>query len=63
MTAEFVEGTTLAELCRRGPLPAGQAIRAICEVLSGLEEAHALGIVHRGITAEHVMVRGRGRSS
>ncbi|HYW42820.1 MAG TPA: serine/threonine-protein kinase [Bryobacteraceae bacterium] len=60
MTAEFVEGTTLAELCRRSPMPPGQAIQAICDVLSGLEEAHALGIVHRGITAEHVMVTRDG---
>ena len=36
------------------------AIRVICDVLSGLEEAHALGIVHRGITAEHVMVTPEG---
>jgi serine/threonine-protein kinase len=28
MTAEFVEGTTLAEFCRRGPLSQVQAIRA-----------------------------------
>jgi len=61
MTAEFVEGTTLAELCRQGPMSSGEAIRAICDVLSGLEEAHALGIVHRGITAEHVMVTAEGK--
>ena len=61
MTAEFVEGTTLAELCRQGPLPSVEAIRAICDVLSGLEEAHALGIVHRSITAEHVMVAQDGQ--
>lgn len=60
MTAEFVEGTTLAELCQRGPLPSGQTIRVIGDVLSGLEEAHSLGIVHRGITAEHVMVTRDG---
>jgi len=60
MTMEFVEGTPLAELCRRGPLPPDQAIRAACDVLSGLEEAHALGIVHRGITAEHVIVTRDG---
>ena len=33
----------------------------ICDVLSGLEEAHALGIVHRSITAEHVMVAQDGQ--
>ena len=60
MTAEFVEGTTLAELCKRGPMSSADAIRAICDVLSGLEEAHALGIVHRSITAEHVMVTTKG---
>ena len=60
MTAEFVEGDTLAELCRSGPLLSSTAIRAIGEVLSGLEEAHALGIVHRGITAEHVRITPGG---
>ena len=60
MTAEFVEGTTLAELCRRGPLASAEAIRVICDMLLGLEEAHALGIVHRSITAEHVMVAQDG---
>jgi len=60
MTAEFVEGTTLAELCRPGPLLSSEAMRVTGDVLSGLEEAHALGIVHRGITAEHVMVTRDG---
>jgi serine/threonine-protein kinase len=60
MTAEFVEGATLAELCRSGPLLSTTAIRAIGDVLSGLEEAHALGIVHRGITAEHVRITPEG---
>jgi eukaryotic-like serine/threonine-protein kinase len=60
MTAEFIEGATVAELCRPGPLPSPEAMRVICKVLSGLEEAHALGIVHRGITAEHVVVTRDG---
>jgi serine/threonine-protein kinase len=60
MTAEFVEGTTLAKRCHEGPLPASEAVREICEVLSGLEEAHALGIVHRGITADCVMLTEDG---
>jgi serine/threonine protein kinase len=60
MRAEFVEGATLAELCRGGQLSSAEAIRAICAVLSGLEEAHALGIVHRSITAEHVVIARDG---
>jgi serine/threonine protein kinase len=60
MTAEFVEGTTLAELLSKGALPSSRAIQVICDVLSGLEEAHALGIVHRGITADHVTITRAG---
>src|SRR6185369_1774947 len=61
MTAEFVEGSSLAELCRQARLTSPETIRVICAVLSGLEEAHALGIVHRSITAEHVMVAADGQ--
>lgn len=60
MTSEFVEGSTLAELCQKGALPQEEAVRVVCGVLSGLEEAHALGIVHRGITAEHVTLTNSG---
>jgi serine/threonine protein kinase len=60
MTTEFVEGRTLADLCRNGPLPPGDGIVTIMGVLEGLEEAHALGIVHRGITADHVLVAADG---
>ena len=60
MTSEFVTGETLGDASRRGALPPTEAVRAICAVLSGLEEAHALGIVHRGITAEHVTLTAQG---
>lgn len=60
MTTDFADGPTLAELCRIGPLPQTDAVRTIIQVLDGLEEAHALGIVHRGITAEHVIVEAGG---
>ena len=60
MTTEFVEAPTLAEICRGDALPPGDAIGAIIQVLDGLEQAHALGIVHRGITAEHVKITRDG---
>jgi len=56
MTAEYLEGSTLTQVCTRGRMTSSETIRMICCVLSGLEEAHALGIVHRGITADHVIV-------
>ena len=60
MTTEFVEGRTLAEVCREGPLDQNYAIEVILHLLDGLEEAHALGIVHRGITADHVVFDENG---
>src|SRR5690349_8847634 len=60
MTTDYVEGTTLAELARAGALPPDEAVRVVQAILEGLEEAHALGIVHRGITAEHVIVAADG---
>src|SRR4051794_37261298 len=60
MTTDYVEGPTLAELCRERPLPVRDAIAAIVQVLDALEEAHALGIVHRGITADHVVAASGG---
>jgi serine/threonine-protein kinase len=60
MTTEFVEAPTIAELCRHVALPPRDATRAITQLLDGLEQAHALGIVHRGITAEHVTIARDG---
>jgi serine/threonine-protein kinase len=60
MTAEYVEGSTLTQLCAQGPFPIPEAVRIVSHVLSALEEAHALGIVHRAITADHVRVTASG---
>jgi serine/threonine-protein kinase len=60
MTTEFVDGATLAELFKQGPIPQDQAVLVVRDVLSGLEDAHSLGIVHRGITAEHAVITESG---
>lgn len=56
MTTDYVEGTTLAQRCSAGPLPPDEAAHIVIQVLSGLHDAHELGIVHRGITADHVIL-------
>ncbi len=56
MTADYVDGPSLAQRCSEAPLSPEEAVGAILQVLYGLEEAHALGIVHRGITADHVIL-------
>lgn len=60
MTTDYLEGPTVAQLCNAHPLPPERAAAIVIAVLRGLEEAHALGIVHRGISADHVIVASDG---
>ncbi len=57
---ELVDGPTLAELLRDGPLDVGLAIDYGRQVAAGLAAAHAAGIVHRDLKTENVMVLPSG---
>lgn len=47
---ELLRGLTLREeVQRRGPRPAAEAVELVLQVLAGLAEAHAVGIIHRDI--------------
>jgi tRNA A-37 threonylcarbamoyl transferase component Bud32 len=57
MVMEYVQGLTLAELLRRhGPFPILEAVEIVDQVLSALGTAHALGIVHRDIKPQNLML-------
>jgi serine/threonine-protein kinase len=57
---EYVDGRTLAETLRGGPLNAPEAIRIAREVAGALAAAHAAGILHRDIKPANVMVTAEG---
>jgi serine/threonine protein kinase len=58
MVWEFIDGVTLQEWMRRhGPLPAAQALDVARQVLAGLSEIHAQGIVHRDLSPDNILVR------
>jgi len=57
---EFVQGTSLREVMRRGPLPSAEALVIVRGVLAALEHAHAKGIIHRDIKPENVLVAPGG---
>jgi serine/threonine protein kinase len=60
---EYVPGLTLADILRqRGPLPAGEAVGLMIEVLEALAAAHAAGIVHRDLKPSNVLVDAGGRA-
>src|SRR5260370_14481000 len=61
MTTELVEGTTLAQRLELGPLSSEEAVTCFSQVLSGLAQAHALGVVHRDITPSNIILASDGR--
>ena len=59
MAMEYIEGESLEILIARGPIQWERAIRIVDKVCQCLEEAHALGIVHRDIKPGNVMFERR----
>ena len=58
MVWEFIDGVTLEDwLRRRGPLPLRRALEVSGQVLAGLAEIHAQGIVHRDLSPDNIMLR------
>jgi predicted Ser/Thr protein kinase len=57
---EYVQGTSLREVMRKGPLPSAEALVIVRGVLSALEHAHLKGIIHRDIKPENVLVAPGG---
>jgi serine/threonine protein kinase/Tfp pilus assembly protein PilF len=57
---EHVEGQTLREALREGPLPAERIIPLAVRIGEALAKAHSAGIVHRDLKPENVMVTSDG---
>jgi predicted Ser/Thr protein kinase len=57
---EYVQGTSLREVIRKGPLPSAEALVIVRGVLAALEHAHGKGIIHRDIKPENVLVAPGG---
>ncbi len=53
---ELVEGCPVAKRLEDGPLPLPEALRIARQVAEGLAEAHRVGLVHRDLKAENVML-------
>jgi len=60
LVMEFLEGETLADRLRKGPLPTEQVLKIGIEICEGLERAHKSGVVHRDLKPANVMLTKTG---
>jgi len=60
VATEFIEGSTLRERMKKGPIPPNEALDIAAQVASALCVAHRAGIVHRDIKPENIMLRPDG---
>ncbi len=56
LVMEFLEGQSLADLMRAGPLDVRHAIDIAIPVCHALARAHALGVVHRDVKPENIFL-------
>src|SRR5262252_4260530 len=56
LAMELVEGETLAERLRRGPVRVEDALKIVYQIAEALEAAHEKGIVHRDLKPANVKV-------
>ncbi len=56
LTMELVDGVTLAEKLRGGPLPEPPALEILRQVALGLDAAHASGVVHRDLKCANILL-------
>src|ERR1043165_7745866 len=56
LVLEYLEGQTLAERLRHGPLRVAEAGEVALQIVQALREAHRHGIVHRDLKPANVML-------
>lgn len=59
---ELVEGQTLTEVLQEGPLDGRRALPLLWQITAGIAHAHELGIIHRDLKTDNVMVTPEGHA-
>src|SRR5713101_4278834 len=60
LVMEYLEGETLGDRLRKGPLTVEQVLKYGIEICEGLEKAHRSGVVHRDLKPGNIMLTKTG---
>ena len=60
LVMEFLEGETLADRLKKGPLATELLLKYSSEICEGLEKAHKTGVIHRDLKPANVMLTKSG---
>ncbi|HEY4838759.1 MAG TPA: serine/threonine-protein kinase, partial [Candidatus Acidoferrales bacterium] len=60
LVMEFLEGESLNEKLKRGPLPIEELLKISIQLADALEKAHRAGIIHRDLKPGNVMLTKSG---
>jgi tRNA A-37 threonylcarbamoyl transferase component Bud32 len=60
LVTEFIEGQTLEEALRQGPVAPSRAARLIAEVADALQYAHDHGVIHRDVKPSNILLDAEG---
>jgi len=60
LVMELVEGPTLADIIKQGPIPPEAAIAKALEIAEAFEYAHGRGVVHRDLKPANVKITSEG---
>lgn len=57
---EYIEGTDVSQLLKRGPLPIRRTIEIVKQVTRALDHAFQRGIVHRDVKPSNILIKRNG---
>jgi serine/threonine protein kinase len=61
LVLELVEGETLAEQLKRGPIPIEESLKLALQISEALEAAHEKGVIHRDLKPANIKVTPDGK--
>jgi serine/threonine protein kinase/Tol biopolymer transport system component len=61
LVMELIEGNTLADMIKAGPIPVEDALKLALQITEALEAAHDKGVIHRDLKPANIKVTPEGK--